>query len=706
VTLGVRRGCAVHIRFAGAHPTPRVESADETPGRFHFFRGSDPSAWRTGARRFTDVAYRDVWPGIDLIFRVAPGAVTYEAVLHPGADPSQIRLEIEGAVRVIAESGGVQRIETSAGTLMHQAPAAGERNGRIACGEENADDPPRLRSMSTDWITFLGGSVWDGCFASASDALGRPVVVGAADSPDFPATPGAYQDSLAGEFDAIVAKLSAAGDSLLWATYLGGELIEQATDVILDATGNIVTTGETYSPDFPTTAGAFDTTASPPSDDRDCFVTKLSPTGDSLLWSTYLGGGQEDLARSLALDTQENVVVAGLTESLLFPTTAGAYDEVHNGDLDMFVTKVTATGNALVWSTFIGTEEQDLAWQVALDAQYRPIVVGRTLSPDFPTTAGAFQETYQGGDYDGTVSVFAEDASVLLFSTFLGGDDQDWTTGVAVTAAGNLAVGVRTNSENFPTTAGAYDTTPNGGIDFAVLELDSTASTLHWSTLVGGSSHEWCANLEIGAEGALVTAGTTNSDDFPTTADAYDTTYNGHGDGFVTIVSANGASLLHGSYYGGSDDPPAGYKEGFEFANPVSVTPNGDVFLAGISWSSDFPTTEGAWDRTFDGGADGVLVGIKGQSPVPVLLSGFTAEPRDRAVHLSWFTSFEYLHDGFNLYRSGLLESGYARLNSHLIRGRSPYFYLDKAVRPATTYFYKLGAVDTWGTRCCTTRRR
>jgi hypothetical protein len=605
----LRRGCAVNIRFAGANPAPRIQASGELPGRYHFFLGSDPSAWRSGARRFADVVYRDVWPGIDLALHVAPASVEYDVVYHPGAAQIRVALEFEGADRVLEQSDGVQRIETAVGTLVHVPPAAGETSGRIVCGDAHGSrvDP---RSMSTDWITFVGGSGWDGCWANASDDLGRPVVCGATNSPDLPATPGAYQDSLAGDFDAFVAKLSADGETLLWATYLGGSLFERADDVTLDAAGNVLTIGQTVSADFPTTAGAFDTTPSAALSDTDGFVTKLSPDGDALVWSTLLGGELDEIPWSMTLDLQENVVVTGDTQSENFPTTGGAYDETHNGGYDVFVTKLANLGDDLVWSTLLGATADDAGWNVALDAQEHPVVVGHTLSSSFPTTGGAFQETYQGGDYDGYLAMFSAGGDALLCSTFLGGGNQDVATGVRITAAGNLAVGVRTKSIGFPTTPGAYDRSFNGGIDFAILEMDPVASTLHWSTLVGGSSNEWISNLEIGPGGSLVTAGTTYSTNFPTTPDAFDRTYNLNGDGFVIMVSATGAALLYGSFYGGSGVPAADPPEGFITGNPVTVAPDGDIFVSGGSWSADFPTTMGAWDTTFDGGADGVLLRI------------------------------------------------------------------------------------------------
>jgi hypothetical protein len=181
-------------------------------------------------------------------------------------------------------------------------------------------------------------------------------------------------------------------------------------------------------------------------------------------------------------------------------------------------------------------------------------------------------------------------------------------TGVVIDDMGNLIVGGWTNSSDFPTTVGAYDQTFNGAYDTFVAELGPTAESLHWGTYVGGIYDDCSMDLEIGPGGSLVTAGSTWSSDFPTTPDAFDPTYNGNCDGFAIVLSASGSSLVYGSYFGGSGVPWPNEYEGFAFSNPVTVDSNGDVILAGLAWSDDFPTTVGAWDREFNGAADAVVL--------------------------------------------------------------------------------------------------
>jgi hypothetical protein len=384
------------------------------------------------------------------------------------------------------------------------------------------------------YSTFLGDGGWDVVIALALDAQGAAAVTGFTQSPNFPTTPGAFDRSHGGARDVFVTRLSPLGSALVYSTFLGGTDYELAYGVALGAQGDATIAGYTSSVDFPTTAGAFDTTHN---GGLDAFVTRLSPTGSNLVYSTYLGGMDTDEAHALALDAQGVATVAGHTGSADFPTTPGAFDTTHNGSYDAFVARLSPTGLSLVYSTFLGGVNEDGVSALAVDAQGATSVAGETRSADFPTTPGAFDSTYNGAPPSGNdafVTRFSSTGSTLVYSTFLGGNDADSAKALSLDVQGAATVAGFTQSTDFPTTPGAFDATHNGLGDAFVTRLAPSGSKLVYSTLLGGTHYDLASGLALDTQGAVTVAGSTGSTDFPTTPGAFDTTHHGGNDVFIT----------------------------------------------------------------------------------------------------------------------------------------------------------------------------
>ncbi|MCM3541322.1 HYR domain-containing protein, partial [Priestia endophytica] len=287
-------------------------------------------------------------------------------------------------------------------------------------------------------------------------------------SADFPTTPGAFDTTYNGNGDAFVTKLDPTGSMLIYSTYLGGTNVEVGNDIVVDAGGNAYVTGLTFSTNFPTTPGAFDTTYN---GSGDVFVTKLNPTGSTLIYSTYLGGGTStEQGEGIAVDAGGNAYVTGFTHSTDFPTTPGAFDTTLSGFVDAFVTKLNPTGSMLIYSTYLGGTDSDRGFGIALDAGGNAYVTGFTESANFPTTPGAFDTTYNGSG-DVFVTKLNPTGSTLIYSTYLGGTNEEGGSGIAVDAGGNAYITGFTNSTDFPTTPGAFDTTLNGNSDAFVTKL-------------------------------------------------------------------------------------------------------------------------------------------------------------------------------------------------------------------------------------------
>ena len=392
------------------------------------------------------------------------------------------------------------------------------------------------------YSTFLGGNDTDLGFGIAVDTSGSAYVTGHTGSSNFPTTSGAPHN---GNFDVFVTKLNPSGSALVYSTLFGGINFEQGNRIALDTSGSAYVTGQTTSPNFPTTAGVFDTTLN---GGTAAFVTKLHPSGAALVYSTFLDGFSNDFGNGIAVDASGSAYVTGETFSFDFPTTAGAFSTTFNGFSDAFVTKLNATGSAIVYSTFIGGSNNDWGRGIAVDTSGSAYVVGETFSPNFPTTVGAFDTTHNGERDAFVAKLNASGSAPLIYSTFVGGSALEFARDLAVDASGSVYITGVTFSPNYPTTADAFDTTWNDSADPFVTKLDPFGSALVYSTFLGGTATDVGNGIAVDASGNAYVTGETLANDFPTTVDAFDTTYNGTGefntaDAFVTKLSTTTSGI-------------------------------------------------------------------------------------------------------------------------------------------------------------------
>jgi len=613
------RGVAVRLTFAGAGAAELVAEG-QLPGRHNYFLGNQPTRWRSDVPLYSAVRYREVHPGIDVRAREQDGHFEYDLLLKPGADLESAEITVEGIEGMRVDEIGALVMETGLGPVRMPVPSSweegpgGERN-RVAChyvlrgaNRFGFEAPGRQRgwALVVDpglvWSTFLGGGAsLDWAVGLALDAQGAATVVGLSYSVDFPTTPGAFQTTHHGGEDAFVARLSSSGSSLVYSTFLGGASADDATAVALDAQGAATFVGETDSADFPSTPGAFSTSHN--GGGRDAFVARLSPMGTTLVYSTFLGGASIDSANAIVLDAQGAATVVGVTLSPTFPTTPGAFDTTYNGGPvgnDAFVTRLSPTGSSLVYSTFLGGADFDTARAVALDAQGACDVAGWTNSVDFPTTPGAFDTTHNGG-YDAFVARLSPSGSSLVYSTFLGGSGgEDRAFALARDAQDVVTIAGRTDSANFPTTPGAFDTTPNGGQDAFVTRLSPSGASLLYSTFLGGATHDWASALCLDTQGACTVAGRTDSSNFPATPGAFDVSYNigPAGDAFVARLSPTGSSLVYSTFLGGTDT---------DQATAIALDARGACTVLGRTASTNFPSTLGSFSPSYNGFTDGFI---------------------------------------------------------------------------------------------------
>ena len=338
-------------------------------------------------------------------------------------------------------------------------------------------------------------------------------------------------------------------------------------------------TGSTDSSDFPTTAGALHTSLSSP----EGFVTKLSPSGSSLAYSTFLGGSGFNQPFAIAVDSTGAAYVTGRTGSADFPTTAGAFDTSYPGGQECaFISKLNAAGSALVYSTFLGgSSNTNDGSGIAIDSSGAAYVSGITASTNFPTTPGAFSTSYNGGLDDAFVTKLNPAGSSLVYSTYLGGSQEDDGNAIAIDSAGAAYVTGATGSANFPTTAGAFQTSLKGVTNGYVTKLNPSGSGLAYSTYLGGSVFEDLFGIAVDPSGAAFVTGTTHSTDYPTTPDAFQNSLTGgNPDVALTKLNAAGSGLIFSTYLGGSNPDEGSF---------LALDPIGSAYIVGATGSSDLP---------------------------------------------------------------------------------------------------------------------
>jgi hypothetical protein len=592
---------AVRIKLVGANPQPQVSGQEELPGKVNYFIGSDPKRWRTNVPTYAKVKYEQVYPGVDLVYYGNQGQLEYDFLVAPGADPKAITLGFEGADKVEVDAQGDLVLRTAGGEIRQHKPLMyqevdGERR-EIPGGYTLVER--RAKSVEGDHFTLHSPhSTLYVAFQVGDYDKSQPLII-----------------------DPV----------LVYSTYLGGADIDYGYLLAVDAAGNAYVTGQTFSSNFPK-ANPFDATRSGASD---AFVTKIDPFANQLIYSTYLGGSSEDWGTSIAVDAAGNAYVAGGTSSSNFPVK-NPYQSKRRGSSDAFVTKLNASGSALLYSTYLGGSSDDNSYGMAVAAG-GAYVTGWTNSFNFPTKNPA-QPTKQG-PWDAFVTKIdttKSGSASLVYSTYLGGTGGDSGSKIAVDAAGNASVIGGTTSSDFPTVNAVQPTFGGGANDSFVTKIDTTKSglaSLVYSTYLGGSGIDgdpsWASGITVGAGGNVYVTGRTASSDFPITVNAAQSTLGGAEDAYVTKLDTTQsglASLVYSTYLGGSGD---------DRGVAIAVDAAGNAYVIGATHSADFPTAN-PLDAVLSG-ADDVFVAKLDASGSALVFStylGGSGSDRGRGIAL------------------------------------------------------------------------
>ncbi len=393
------------------------------------------------------------------------------------------------------------------------------------------------------YAAVIGGNSFDSAHAIAVDQSGNVYLTGLTNSHDFPVTAGAFKSVYGPDvsittgtficgngFHAFAVKLNTAGNQLVYSTYLEGTGNDWGYGIAIDSAGNAYITGNTISTDFPTTPGAYQTTFGGGESTGTCvhpsdvFVTKLNPTGSAQVYSTYLGGSDnEGTAGGIVVDSSGNAFVTGSTQSSNFPTTAGAFQTKTGGGTavtgvaqpDAFITKLNPSGSALIYSTYLGGSGEELGYGIALDSSENAYVTGLTTSTNFPTTPGTIQNTYGGGPFDAFVTELNASGTALVYSTYLGGNNDDEATAIAVDSLGSAYITGTTNSTNYTVTANAIQAANKGGYDAFVTKVSPQGQSLVYSTYLGGTDDDQGNGITVDQSGNAFITGYSFASDFP-----------------------------------------------------------------------------------------------------------------------------------------------------------------------------------------------
>jgi Beta-propeller repeat len=526
---GERQTAAVRMSMPGARPAPEIRALGLQPTVSNYLIGADPNKWLTGVAHYGRVSYQNIYPGIDVVYYGNHRQLEYDFVVAPGADPGRIRVKFDGAERITKDTEGNLVLQTSLGPVRQLKPVV----------YQEVDGERRYVAAA---YTLRGNE--------AGFRLGE------------------YDRSRELIIDPI----------LVYSTFLGGTGVENGYAVAVDTAQAAYVVGSTSSVDFPAVASLPGQGSNRgPAGTLDAFVTKFSPEGTSIAFSTYIGGAANDEATGVGLDSSGNILVAGTTSSANFPTR-NPLQGIYGGKVESFLLKIAA-GGELIYSTYIGGFEDDHVNGLAVDANDNVLLGGVTRSSNF-WASGGLRPAFQGGVTDGWVFKMSS-AGQRIWSTYLGGFGNDSANGVAVDAQGDVYVTGTTTSLGFPVTAGALQPTiahPSNP-DAFVTKIQADGTAFLYSTYLGGTNFDEGIDIRVDAQNQAFVTGNTDSIDFPALNPLQGPP--GNRDVFVTKMNANGTGMLFSTFLAGSNqDTAAG----------IALDPQGAAYILGSTSSSDFPT--------------------------------------------------------------------------------------------------------------------
>ncbi len=581
----------LRFKLQNALPNSRVNGVGLLAGKSNYLLGNDPKRWQTEVPNYSRVEYAEVYSGIGLAYYGTQQTLEYDFIVSPGADPRQITMSVEGAEKLELDEKGDIVLHVAGEKVYHRSPVvyqgvgAARRNvsGRYVLKggnrigfEVESYDATRVLVIDPviDYSTFYGGIGSDEGLAIAIDTDGNAYVAGTTYSNNFNTVAPLQSTNRGGKFDAFVTKINASGSAILYSTYLGGSGEDSGRGIAVDLSGNAFIAGITNSPDFNVrnalqpAIGGFS---------EDAFIAKINSSGTGLLFSTYLGGSNVDQAFAIALDGLGNAYIAGSTVSSDFKTL-NPLQPTNRGNTDVFVAKISSNGSALLYSTYLGGNNFDEAYGIAVDSADNAYIAGATSSSDF-NTFNPLQSQNRGGGSDAFITKINAQGSALAYSTYIGGSAVDVAYDIALDGNRNAYITGHTFSTDF-NVFNPLQATNRGNADAFITCIDNNGSALVYSTYLGGSGGDFARGIAVDPGGNAYVVGRTISTDF-SLRNPLQASNRGDFDAFITKVNLNGSDLVYSTYLGGSLE---------DLGFGIAVDNFGTVYVTGDTRSTNFNT--------------------------------------------------------------------------------------------------------------------
>jgi len=574
---GTPSSTVLRMKLVGAKRGVEVRGEEELAGRSNYFIGNDPTKWRTNVANYGRVRYEGVYRGVDLVYYGNEGELETDFIVGAGVDPREIRLQMGGAEKVRINGQGNLELKTAGGEVVLGKPVVYQ--GKMAKGRPGGE--AERHYIEARYVVKGTGEVG---FSVGSYDKREPLII-----------------------DPV----------LRYSTYLGGSGSDYGQSIAVDAAGNAYVTGATTSSNFPTQNPEQGTLGGA----QNVFVTKFSAAG-IFVYSTYLGGNGMDSGAGIAIDSTGNAYVTGQTSSTNFPTLNASQSTYGTGSSDAFVTKLVSGGSGLAYSTYLGGNGTDQGTGIAVDTAGNAYVAGYTQSTNFPTKSALQNTCSYCSFFGGSAFVTKYNSSGgVVYSTYLGGSafvstTDNFARAIAADASGNAYVTGDTGATNFPTTAGAFQTTCGAGCakgdGNAFVTKFSPGGGLVYSTYLGGNGYDAGQGIAVDASGNVNLAGETFSTDFPT-KNPVQATFAGGYDAFVTKLNSSGNGLVYSTYLGHS---------GNTFGQGIAVDAFGNAYVVGSTQDTNFLTVN-PLQATFGGGIFDVFVTKFNASGSAVMFSSY-----------------------------------------------------------------------------------
>ncbi|MBI5375841.1 MAG: SBBP repeat-containing protein [Candidatus Schekmanbacteria bacterium] len=714
-----------------------IKGESKSATQVNYFVGNKEN-WKSNISTWDSVNLGEVYEGVELKLKAYGKNVEKLFYVNECGDVDDIKLTFDGAEDISVNKDGELEIETALGTVKFTKPFAyQEIDGKkveVKCDfvtnsfsygfqvTSYNKNYPLVIDPSIVYSTYLGGSSFDYGYGIDADCSGNVYVIGGTESTDFIIS-SPYQGDSGGSADIFVTKINSSG-SVIYSTYIGGNGYDRGYDIAVDCSGNAYITGFTESSNFPTVSPIRATNGG----GMDVFITKINPSGSSLIYSTYLGGNSSDVGFAIAVNASGNAYITGSTLSSNFPKYHNVIPNSKYGTTDAsdaFIVKINLSGTGLLYSMLLGGNNDDEAKGIAVDGNGNIYVAGNTNSSDFPTVL-PIQATKAGTGTtsDAFVTKINAAGTAILYSTYIGGSNIDYANGADVDSAGNVYITGATKSNNFPTVLPIKGY--GGGYDAFVTKINESGSAIVYSTYLGSGYGDFGNGIAVDNSGNAYVAGNTGGN-FPQVLPVQTTNLDG-GDAFITKINASGDAFVFSTRYGGqeSDD-----------ARAIAIDSSGNIYITGNTSSTNFQIAapiqrayNGVWDafvakigEASDSDSDGIADSAdncptvsnsdqadynnNGQGdacdppPTLITLSSFEAKQSGKKVLITWQTATEIDNLGFNILRSETADGEYVKINKKLIKAKgsstkgASYKFKDKNIEAGKTYFYKLEDIDS-----------